>query len=102
MSTLPERFRAATLALTPAQVNDEWAYFQEYARNFEQGEEDPNKKYGILIQGMPTEERNMLYAADPLELRILHLESIAREGGGSVGAKVRHHLDWLERMEGRT
>lgn len=80
-------------------MNEEWEYFQEYARNFKQTEKDPNKQYGILIMNSAPLESNMIYAKDPLHLRTLHLEALAEGKHLGLGHQVRRYLDWLERIE---
>lgn len=97
---LGQRFREAAFKLGTREVDAEFEYFKENARRFEL-EDDPDKRYGILIQGTAQEEKNMLYANDPLKLRILHLEALTRQDTGTTGHKVRKHLDWLERLEGK-
>lgn len=80
-------------------VESEWLYFQEYARRFPDNE--PAKRYGILVMDQPPKEENMIYAPGPRELRKLHLELLSVLGTGSDGEKQRRFLDWLERAEGK-
>jgi len=79
-------------------IAEEWEYFKEYARKYLENAKD--KRFGILPMGAVPSMDNMIYSHDVLELRRKHLIYIMTEGG-TVGMKVRRHLDWLERLEGK-
>lgn len=79
-------------------IEIEWAYFQEWARRFD--EYPKTKRYGILPMGAVPAEENMIYDADVLNLRRKHLAYVVFEGG-DAGMKVRRHIDWIEKMEGK-
>ena len=85
----------------PRKVPSEWKYFQEYARRF-----DSNKKaqrYGILPMNEKPKEENMLYASDPLELRIKHIRYLINNPRllDNTIEGFRSFLDWLEVAEGK-
>ncbi len=97
MITLYELTRGPN-ALTSKTIDEEWIYFQEWARRFPENTED--EKYGILPMGVEPKEENMISAKDPQELRGKHLLYI-KTNGGNLGHKQRLFIDWLERAEGK-
>lgn len=64
-------------------IDEEWKYFQKYARCFDSNSID--KRYGILIMGTKYTIENMIYESDPKLLRILHLNKLSLLGTGSIG-----------------
>lgn len=94
-----EIYRGLIAELGPKVVAREWEYYQEYARNFK--DNTPEERYGILIMDQDPQDSNMLYAADPLTLRIIHLKALCKLGTGSAGERQRKFLNWLEKMEGK-
>jgi hypothetical protein len=99
MTLQQERYNKIVIELGSATVSEEWKYFEEWARRFDQNE--PAKRYGILIMGEIPSEANMIYSEDVLELRVKHLEALSGFGTGSPGAKQRKFLNWLEKVEGK-
>lgn len=81
-----------------AVIAAEWEYFKEWARRFD--DYPKNKRYGILPMGAPVSEESMIYDADVLNLRRKHITYVINEGGND-GMKVRRHIDWLEKLEGK-
>jgi hypothetical protein len=77
---------------------EEWKYFQEWARKFPSNL--PGRRYGILPVGSQPKDENFIFAADVVELRLVHLEYVSKNGINE-GHRVRMHIDWLERIEGK-
>lgn len=50
--------------------------------------------------GAVLSEESMIYDADIKNLRRKHLNYVVTEGGND-GMKVRRHIDWLEKLEGK-
>lgn len=82
-------------------VPSEWDYFREWCRRFDTNSED--KRYGILIMGAELLEENMIYAADPKELRQKHIDHLIVHPELLEGTidDFRNFLDWLEGQEGK-
>ncbi len=85
-------------AMGSANLEKEWAYFQEWARRFPKYPKA--KRYGILPMGASLSEDNMIYDPDIKELRKKHILYVLKEGG-DVGMKLRKHIDWIEKLEGK-
>jgi hypothetical protein len=99
---LQYRYSQCSRILGSNVVDQEWNYFKEYARRFDNNPVD--KRYGILVMGSELSQENMLYASDADILRILHLERLSNPNhfvGINDGHKVRKMVDWLEKMEGK-
>lgn len=79
-------------------VGGEWVYYQQWARKYP--ENSKKERYGILPMGAKPEMSNMIYAPGPRELRRKHLQYIKEHGAG-IGAQVRKHIDWIEKLEGK-
>ncbi len=79
-------------------IEHEFEYLKEHSRRFPENER--LKKYGILPQGINPSWENMIYASGVQELRVKHLQHIS-DNGINAGHKVRKHLDWLEKIEGK-
>ena len=80
----------------------EWLYFQEYARRFDDNE--PNKRYGILVMNTDPCEDNMIYADSPDKLRRVHifiLITLYDKLLTNTPDDVSIFLRWLEGVEGK-
>lgn len=83
------------------QVPEEWPYFIEWARRFE--DNVPEHRYGILIMGTDPKEENMIYAPDVMELRLKHIDYLLDHSEllrQTISGFV-NFLNWLEGMEGK-
>jgi hypothetical protein len=82
-------------------VPEEWEYFQEFARRFD--ENTLEERYGILPMGAKNRLDNMIYAKGPRELRTKHIEYLMKYPEnleGTISGFVQF-LNWLEKKEGK-
>jgi hypothetical protein len=98
--TTAQRFRFYELLKKLGQnvFDEEFKYFKEWARKFPSALK--NRRYGILPIGTEPKDENFIFSHDIVELRLFHLEHVSKNGM-SEGHKVRMHIDWLEKIEGK-
>jgi hypothetical protein len=82
-------------------VPSEWKYFQEWAKRFD--DYVAERRYGILIMNAKPDESNMIYAAEPQELRSKHIEYLIKHPELLKGTIEYFHnfINWLEGQEGK-
>lgn len=81
---------------------NEWIYFKEYARRFDLN--PPEKRYGVLPMNAEPGWDSMIYAEDPLKLRLKHVDWLLQHSDklrNSIGG-LRQFLTWLEKVEGKS